>query len=353
MSILTPFNYVTIEISGICNAKCKYCATGSGSANPGTMMSLDLFKKTLDRLIDLGAVGETSTIGLFNKGEPFLNPNFSEILDYIILKNLKFSLSSNFNVYKKMSHEQINSCTGIIVSVGWSQSSYDKVHKFNFKHIKENIIKFKKDFGELNQQNKLFITYHLYKYNISELPLAIAFSKKNGLSFHSYYAHIIDYWKIKKFVEHKLEEEALEDIKSSLFLSHLEDNLSNVPANYKCPQEKSLNIDEYANILTCCVLPNNINGYSQGNLFEKNAVELIKQRQNVSECSTCIKYGISKLEHSFANTPKFVYNLTNSKYFNYTLSKIFFFIIEYINFPMKKKIIEVMIEKIFNKGGEE
>ena len=93
MSILTPFNYVTIEISGICNAKCKYCATGSGSANPGTMMSLDLFKKTLDRLIDLGAVGETSTIGLFNKGEPFLNPNFSEILDYIILKNLKFSLS--------------------------------------------------------------------------------------------------------------------------------------------------------------------------------------------------------------------------------------------------------------------
>ena len=83
---IQPYGYVTVDISGVCNAKCKYCATGARSANPGGMMSLELFKKTLDRLMELGAVevGKTSTIGLFNKGEPFLNPDFSDILDYMI-----------------------------------------------------------------------------------------------------------------------------------------------------------------------------------------------------------------------------------------------------------------------------
>ena len=331
---IQPYGYVTVDISGVCNAKCKYCATGARSANPGGMMSLELFKKTLDRLMELGAVevGKTSTIGLFNKGEPFLNPDFSEILDYIISKNLPFSLSSNFNVYKKMTRKQIDACTGIIVSVpGWSQESYDKVHKFDFEHIKENILKFLKDFKDAGQANKLFLTYHLYQYNLDELPLAIDFAKSNKMSFGSYYAHIIDYWKIKNYVENKLDDETLKDINNSVFINHLTNGLSNVPSDYICPQHGSLNIDEKANILACCVLPNNIEGYSLGNLFDENAKELILNRQKIKECDYCIKSGISKLMHTYGDMPLFVKRLNEQA----------------VLAPKKKKNI---FKKIFNKG---
>ena len=185
-----------------------------------------------------------------------------------------------------MTKEQIDFCASILISIpGWSQESYDKVHKFNFEHIKENILKFKDDFDEYNQAFKLFLTYHIYQYNLDELPEVIEFAYQNKLTFNPYYAFVIDYWKAK---------------------------------DYKCPQESNLNIDENANILACCVLPNNIEGYSQGNLFDDNAAELILNRQNIKECEFCIKSGLSKSMHACTGIPLFV-----SKLMEYEQSKQF------------------------------
>lgn len=310
--IAHPFTWVTIDISGVCNAKCKYCATGSGSANPGKIMSLDLFKRTLDRAIEIGAADPSFTAGvaLFNKGEPFLNPQFTEILDYIVDKGFKISLSSNCSVNKPLTKRQVEACTGVLVSVpGWSQESYDRVHKLNFEQVKENIAKLAANFKKYKMAKKINMTYHLYQNNLNELTGAIEFAQKLGIDFNPYYAHIIDYWKIKDYVEGTCSKELLDDINSSVFISNLKNGLSNVPSDYECPQHLVLNIDENANILTCCVLPNNHPEYSKGNLFDDNAIELINNRQKHNECAYCKKSGISKLLTTYVGTPHFVREL--------------------------------------------
>ena len=122
------FKLIIIEISGACNAHCPFCVTGRGDIKPGKMMSLDLFKKTISRLKELDLVAQDCLFGLFNWGEPFLNPELNEILEFCADENLKIGLSTNASTYKKLSRKAIQAINFILISMpGFSQTAYDKI----------------------------------------------------------------------------------------------------------------------------------------------------------------------------------------------------------------------------------
>ncbi|QER42697.1 radical SAM protein [Thermodesulfobacterium sp. TA1] len=72
---LPSFDWIQVEVSGLCNAKCLYCPHTVWQKNwLGTNLSLDLFKSFLPYL------KKTRLVYLQGWGEPLLNPNFFEMV---------------------------------------------------------------------------------------------------------------------------------------------------------------------------------------------------------------------------------------------------------------------------------
>ncbi|MDR2412478.1 MAG: radical SAM protein [Holosporales bacterium] len=81
--------FVEIEISGRCNARCKYCCTGQGRhVTTVPYMKAEKFAAIMAHLKKIGGFrrgkwGKSDSIFLFNWTEPTLNPELDEILSIL------------------------------------------------------------------------------------------------------------------------------------------------------------------------------------------------------------------------------------------------------------------------------
>ena len=79
---------IAIDISGFCNAKCKWCVTGrknrrGESIGKKEFMSYDFFKRLYDHLIEEPIIMHDKEIMLYSWGEPLLNPDYVRIIEYL------------------------------------------------------------------------------------------------------------------------------------------------------------------------------------------------------------------------------------------------------------------------------
>jgi len=72
------YETVFFEISGLCNAKCKYCVNGGENSIAGSyhrkgarLIDVREFSRAIAYLLDKKIIGASSLIRLFNWGEPF------------------------------------------------------------------------------------------------------------------------------------------------------------------------------------------------------------------------------------------------------------------------------------------
>lgn len=65
-----------LNITSRCNHSCQMCPFRQGRKTDETDMSIQAFKQIIDGL------PECSAVMLFNKGEPFLNPDIYEMIEY-------------------------------------------------------------------------------------------------------------------------------------------------------------------------------------------------------------------------------------------------------------------------------
>jgi len=78
----TPY-LIFLDPSDICNAKCRWCPTGSGEAlkyKKPQLMEKVLYKKIIDGLCDMPE--KIKTLRLYKDGEPLLNPYFPQMVKY-------------------------------------------------------------------------------------------------------------------------------------------------------------------------------------------------------------------------------------------------------------------------------
>ena len=87
-------------------------------------------------------------------------------------------------------------------------------------------------------------------------------------------------------------------IGKDLFLHYVDELIARTPQDYQCPQFNILTIDEYCNVLTCCVLPKDHPEYSLGNLFTLSSDDIRKGKLSQNVCSECVKLGISYWVHN-------------------------------------------------------
>jgi len=299
------FQQVYFEISGACNARCPFCVTGAGMGPKGGFISFEVFARAIDRLLETGLIGDRTCINLFNWGEPFLHRDLEKILEYLNHRRVGFSLSTNASIKREFTPAMITHLRELSFSLpGFSQSSYDRIHGFDFSTIKDNIRKLVVSLRRLGYGGQSKIFFHIYQFNLDEIAPARAFARELGAEFCPYYAFIADYNRARAYLEEKLSYRELKELGENLFLADMADKIEQMPATYRCPQYDILVLDENAEILTCCYLSKGHANYSCGSLFDDDLMAHLARREQQPECGFCLKSGLSYLVHHSA-TPAF------------------------------------------------
>jgi len=303
------YDSILIEISGHCNAKCPWCATGRGAIREETKkyMSVIEFSKILDILISKKIIDSSTTIILFSWGEPFLNHDLIDIIKIICQYGCKYNLSTNASKYVKIPKELQHNLAGFNISMpGFSQDSYSKIHQFSFDKIIENIKKFMIDIDP----RKISISYHVYQFNIDEIESGYAFFSKYGLNFFPYYAFINDYDWAQKYLSNNLPYDILSKASKEIILGNVDKLISECPPAFQCPEWNRLTIDEWGAIITCCALTKDHPFYSLNlsvtdlleNISEEKIREIVRDQP---VCKECIQSGLAYWAHK-GQGPTFV-----------------------------------------------
>lgn len=295
------FNHIVFDISGICNAKCPYCATGLSNLNKKinnnkninySFIKIKNFEKALDYILDNKIFNvEYGSIDLYNWGEPFLHPEFDSIINVLNFRNIKFHISTNASkVPLLLPTTSMENLKSLYFSVsGFSQSSYNRIHGFNLELIKKNIIQIIKMFEDAGYKGSTTISYHVYQFNLKEYKEALYFAKTNNINIWPYYAYFNYYEYGKNYLNNSLNYDILKKASKELMLFYVEELISGRGNNYVCPQFDILTIDENCNVLTCCVIPKGYQSYSFGNLFYLSLEKINELKIIQKECSNCQK----------------------------------------------------------------
>lgn len=284
---------IHFEIVGYCNAKCPYCITGVKGQKRGKVVQLDVFENVLLKLLEYDIYSMNSTLYLYNWGEPFLHPKFVEIIKIVNNYNMRYALSTNASFVPELDYETTKNLKTIMISLpGFSQSSQDRIHGFNFEKVKDNISKLKKNLDRNNYMGQFNVLFHIYQFNLDEMMACQDFCDNIGVSFVPYYAGINNWWQLNDYLDNKLPIEEVKRLSNDIFLSKLDERIANSNKS-SCQQwAEYFMINEEGDIATCCSLPNNHEDYNCGNILRDDIKEILHNKRNKKVCIECINKGL-------------------------------------------------------------
>jgi tetratricopeptide (TPR) repeat protein len=283
------FNEVYFDISGVCNARCRYCINGGKNSLSGPQHRLGAgqidvldFEKAINYMLGNNIIGNSSVIHLYNWGEPFLHPRFKEIISILNNNHLHFGLSTNasrptfFN-----DDEALSGLDGIIFSMpGFSQASYDRIHGFDFELIKKNIRDMVTNYRENGFKGMAQISYHLYQFNFWEIFKAKEFAQKLNIGINFSTAYFNGYSMFRNYLMDKMDYAQLKISSTELLTFYIKDLIKKRPTDYICPQYAYLVLDEYCNVLTCCAVDRLTDAPPVGKLFDLSPEEIQQKKWN-------------------------------------------------------------------------
>jgi len=283
------------DISGVCNAACRYCPSGSrnllGDIHRGQagFLSPKDFHDCLVFLRDKGIITSEGThIGLYSWGEPFLHPQFAEMLDVVADLKFGYSLSTNASTPKEISRYALSALHEVKISMpGFSQASYDKQHGFNFETICRNIKNMVESIRWFSPNASFSLVFQMYETNLSELAAAHTFCNKLRIKFEPIVAHLTGFMMPKNGYPEPND-----------FIERIFERTRKLqPPNWQCPQYDILVLDEYSNVVQCCATERATPGYIIGNIKDVDFDKLKEQRKRAPVCAECIALGIGYLAH--------------------------------------------------------
>src|SRR4051812_25736384 len=114
---------VEFDITGGGNAKCPLCSTARLTF-PTRIESIPVaeFARALDRLFELQLIDTSSTIFLYNWGEPLLHPNLNGILQSLNDRSLRIGFSTNASKQPNLRVSTTNVTEFVFSMPGFSQA---------------------------------------------------------------------------------------------------------------------------------------------------------------------------------------------------------------------------------------
>jgi len=173
--------YLTFEVTNICNLNCRMCFKRGISETNYENMSLEVFKKALN---DAHPTTGVTFVGL---GEPLLNPDFYEMLVESKKRDLIVNFVTNGTALtedwcKKLVDLKIDKVS--VSFDGATKETYEKIRMgSNFEKVIENIKMFVNTRNEVNSKYPhIRLDAVLMKQNIHELPALVVLAKEMGVN---------------------------------------------------------------------------------------------------------------------------------------------------------------------------
>jgi hypothetical protein len=191
---------------------------------------------------------------------------------------------------------------------GFSQKSYDRIHKLDFEKVKKNITSLVRVAKEAGYDSRnIFITYHVYQFNTTEVFAMQDFADSLDIGTFPHYAFINDPKLFRQYADGTLDVQNWKEISQDIFLYYIQRKLDNHPRN-GCSQFDVLTIDEKYNVLPCCCLERDHKSYTFTNILNNDFLEKLSQWQPDGYCLACIQKGWSQtggeLDVSMFELPK-------------------------------------------------
>lgn len=284
----------SIDISGWCNAQCRWCATGiknrNGVRTEHTYMSVERFREVYEHLLEANILNRFNEVLLYSWGEPFLNPDYLKILEYLSLNDQVYSMSTNASAVKLSQTPGIyKNCRTFIFSMpGFSQKSYDKIHKFNFEKIKANIKEGIENIRRCGFEGDAILSYHVYQFNKDEIPMARSFAESLGIKFVPIYAYFAGFGLALQYLSDEMTQDVRKAAEQELILDHVSQLMTDRPADFECMIQRMISINAKGQIELCCCADHEVKDYEWGSVFNlKSYPEWEKLRKKMLHSETC------------------------------------------------------------------
>ena len=252
------YTEVYMDVTNICNAMCRYCKTGSANRrgeNKGItpyFMTAEEFKRLHEHMLNHDIITPDCIYRIYNWYEPSLNPHLPDIFNYMNEVGIRLDMSTNAS--RLIDFSKVKSCEnwyGILFSMpGFSQSSYDRMHGFNFEQIKKNIKETLIAIRERGFHGYAMINYHIYQFNIGEIQAAKEFADELGLGLHTIFAYFNGGQGKGNYLAGTLERDVLLEATRNLFFWHIDELIANKEKYFKEFYEaESITLSERCNII--------------------------------------------------------------------------------------------------------
>jgi len=183
----TAFPFIlTVDPINACNLKCPLCPTGVGApGRPQGKMALDQFKKIIDKLGDY-----LYEVNLFRYGEPLLNKDIFQMVEYAHQHNIFTCINTNFNILsREMARDLVSSGLDyLVLSIdGLSPETYSRYRVGgDFNQVIQNIKMLVEEKRRLQTSSPLIEWQFLvFKYNQHEADKVEQFARTLGMDVTS------------------------------------------------------------------------------------------------------------------------------------------------------------------------
>lgn len=306
------YTRISIDISGFCNARCKWCVTGRKNRRSKqkveNYINVEKFIKLYEHLFETRMIEKSTEIMLYNWGEPFLNRDYIPIIEYLADQNQTFSVSTNASILRLAEKENTyKNCKAFVFSMpGFSQNSYNHMHGFDFNCIKNNIRKLSENIIECGFEGDGSISFHAYKFSSCELDAARQFAETLGLRLNPYYPYFNGNSMAKKFLEGNMDKNTLHEAEREMYLEHVEGLIKKRPKDYICFLKNIISIDFNANLVLCCAADSELQDYEWKSVFQVTSVESMrKKRTEMLKCQSCQTCRTLGIDYWIGNNPSY------------------------------------------------
>ena len=296
---------VIIDIVGICQAKCPYCAQNSGKERrrekPQAYMPVELFADIIANLARSEAVttGRIDRVYLYNWGEPFLAPRFNEYLEILKRHGLFAAVSSNFQKVPVIKPENLLVINEVLFSVsGMSDDTYGRIHGGPIAKVLANFEAFNRLLKQHAPRSRIFMSWHRYRFNEHEFWQAYQYSRQQDIGFIPSVAFLNDLTELIQAAGDKLPRDRKDDAERDLFFEHMMNTIGQYVAHgstYDCPAWDDVVIDEQGRLLICCGTDSNS---AVGRVFDLTFDEMRDRKIRSGLCKVCKDRGVAEWAHN-------------------------------------------------------
>ena len=183
MVVMSHISGMTVGVSvvpdGVCNLKCPSCPVGNSKFGKSPHMSMDTFRKVLDKL---QKEVKFRCLALSCYSEPLLFDDYYKYVEELTKRGIKSFIPTNLNIMpaKKLFDAGLSDLR-ISVS-GFNGDCYNRHHVGgDVEVVKRNM----KDLVKIVGNTSVMVHYHRYEDNLSDLPLMKRYAEGLGFEFSS------------------------------------------------------------------------------------------------------------------------------------------------------------------------